>query len=393
MRSLFLVFMGVSLSLPTVAQIEIDGRLDIETSLYEREGQFNGQDYQHNFSVALEPNIYWGAGDNSVIFTPYFRLDEHDSERSHADIRELLFTHVSGDWEYRAGIGKVFWGVTEFNQLVDIINQTDVVDSFDGEQKLGQTMLVASRVTDYGIVDAYVLPSFRERTFAGEDGRLRPSLAIATDNAQYQSSRNKKHIDLALRWSHSLDVYDIGVHAFKGTDREPLLRPIQQNGDTVLQPYYQQATQLGVDIQATIDSWLVKLESIAKFTDTDDFIAVQGGVEYSFYGVGGSLADLGVLVEYGWDERGKSATSISQNDLYLGARLALNNTNDTAILFGGSIDNDYQTKTYFLEASQRLNDYWSIAVDALIIDATDTQDPTAALGDDDRMQITLERFF
>ena len=393
MRSLFLVFIGVSLSLPTVAQIEIDGRLDIEASLYEREGQFNGQDYQHNFSVALEPNIYWGAGDNSVIFTPYFRLDEHDSERSHTDIRELLFTHVSGDWEYRAGIGKVFWGVTEFNQLVDIINQTDVVDSFDGEQKLGQTMLVASRVTDYGIVDAYVLPSFRERIFAGEDGRLRPSLTIATDNAQYQSSRNKQHIDLALRWSHSLDVYDIGVHAFKGTDREPLLIPIQQNGNTVLQPYYQQATQLGVDIQATIDSWLVKLESIAKFTDTDDFIAVQGGVEYSFYGVGGSLADLGVLVEYGWDERGKSATSISQNDLYLGARLAFNNTNDTAILFGGSIDNDYQTKTYFLEASQRLNDYLSIAVDALIIDATDTQDPAAALGDDDRMQITLERFF
>jgi len=196
-----------------------------------------------------------------------------------------------------------------------------------------------------------------------------------------------------LRWSHSIDVYDIGLHAFHGTDREPLLQAVQNNGETILQPYYQQATQVGVDLQATIDSWLLKLESIAKFTDADDFIAAQAGFEYSFYGIGGSIADLGVLLEYGWDERGKEASSIAQNDIYIGGRLALNNTQDTAILFGASYDNDYQTKTFLVEASQRLNDYWSAALDATIIDAGNKNDPAAALGDDDRLQLTLERYF
>ena len=388
-----LPLLAASISLPALSQVDIDGRVDIETSFYFDEGQYSGQDYQHNISFALEPNLYWDWGNNSLIFTPFLRVDEHDNERTHGDIRELLLTHVSGDWEYRAGLSKVFWGVTEFNHLVDVINQTDAVDAFDGEQKLGQPMLAASKVTDLGIFDAYILPGFRERTFAGEEGRLRSGLVVDTDDAQYEDDAKDSHIDFALRWSHSIDVYDIGIHAFNGTDREPLLQAVEKNDETVLQPFYQQAAQIGVDVQATIDSWLLKLESIAKFTDADDFIAAQAGFEYTFYGIGGSLADLGVLLEYGWDERGDDATTSAQNDIFVGGRVALNNTSDTAILLGSSIDNDYQTKTYIVEASQRLNDYWTVALDALIIDASDEQDFAAALEDDDRLQLTLERYF
>ena len=41
------------------------------------------------------------------------------------------------DWSLSIGLGKVFWGVTEFNHLVDVINQTDLVEGIDGEAKLG----------------------------------------------------------------------------------------------------------------------------------------------------------------------------------------------------------------------------------------------------------------
>ena len=78
----------------------------------------------------------------------------------------------------RVGIRKEFWGVTEFQHLVDVINQTDGVEDFDGEDKLGQQMVNLSLVNDWGIVDLFLLPGFRERTYAGEEGRLRGPLVV-----------------------------------------------------------------------------------------------------------------------------------------------------------------------------------------------------------------------
>lgn len=394
---LLTLLMSASLSSLTWAETNFDasGKLDIEVSAFSEEGQFPTQDYQHNLSLALEPEFYWdwNNADDSLSFVPFLRYDEQDDERSHADIRELLWTHVSGDWEFRTGIGKVFWGVTEFNHLVDIINQSDVVDSFDGEEKLGQTMIAASKVTDIGIFDAYLLPTFREQTFAGKNGRLRPGIEIDHNNATYESADKDQHLDIALRWSHSIDVYDFGVYAFKGTDRSPQFNPVTINGTNYLRPHYQQITQYGVDAQATIDSWLLKLEAIAKSSNSDDYTATQAGFEYTFYGIADTIADMGVLVEYGWDERGKNASSIAQNDIYLGSRITLNNTNDTAILVGGSYDVDYQTKSLLVEASQRINDYWTVSLNAAVFIAEDTQDNAASFNNDDRIQLTLERYF
>ncbi len=78
--------------------------------------------------------------------------------------------------ETRVGVRRVFWGVTEFQHLVDIINQSDSVEDIDNEDKLGQPMINLSLVKDWGIVDFFVLPYFRERTFAGAEGR--PGLAF-----------------------------------------------------------------------------------------------------------------------------------------------------------------------------------------------------------------------
>ena len=93
-----------------------------------------------------------------------------DSERTHFDIRELFGLWVFERWELGVGIRKVFWGVTESQHLVDIINQTDLVDSIDGEEKLGQPMVNVSIPHEWGTVDLFILPYFRERTFPGRDG-------------------------------------------------------------------------------------------------------------------------------------------------------------------------------------------------------------------------------
>jgi hypothetical protein len=43
-------------------------------------------------------------------------------------VRELNWIHQAETWSLLAGVGKVFGSVTESRHLVDIINQTDLVE-------------------------------------------------------------------------------------------------------------------------------------------------------------------------------------------------------------------------------------------------------------------------
>ena len=83
-----------------------------------------------------------------------------------------------------------------------IWNQPDAVADIDGEDKLGQPMVNLEMQCDLGLVGVYLLPYFRERSFAGADGCLRTPLPVDTDAAEYKSSDEVNHIDLALRYSH-----------------------------------------------------------------------------------------------------------------------------------------------------------------------------------------------
>ena len=87
-------------------------------------------------SLALKPELYysWAKGNQSALFVPFFRLDQYDSRRTHFDIRELFWLYYSRTIELRIGFQQIFWGVTESQHLVDVINQTDFVEDIDGEQ-------------------------------------------------------------------------------------------------------------------------------------------------------------------------------------------------------------------------------------------------------------------
>ncbi len=118
--------------------VAIDGQVFISGPLYYRQRR-------DNVSLAIQPEFYhgWLSG-SSFTFIPFARLDSADTERTHFDIRELNYLWLTDNWELRFGIRKVFWGVTETQHLVDIINQTDLVEHIDGEDKLGQPMIQLS---------------------------------------------------------------------------------------------------------------------------------------------------------------------------------------------------------------------------------------------------------
>ncbi|NVJ56382.1 MAG: hypothetical protein HWE19_08525 [Vibrionaceae bacterium] len=367
--------------------VELSGQFNVEHRQFFSDG-LQGQDKGQS-SLVLQPELFWEVGEQSQFtFTPFYRLDSLDDERSHGDIREALYLTYWDDYELRAGIGKVFWGVTESAHLVDVVNQTDAIEAVDGEDKLGQPMLHLTSIKEWGTLDAMVLPYFRERTFAGSDGRLRPTMAVSED-ALYESSREQNHLDFAARYSKMLGDWDVGVSYFQGTGRDPYYR--FNSGE--LKPYYAQAKQLGLDVQGIVGDWLWKLESIYR-DSLHHHTGVVTGFEYTIVGALGSVWDVGLIAEYLYDSRGNNAQTIGQNDLFLGTRLALNDADSTEILFGVTQDLDhsdvYNAK---LEASSRLTNHLSWRIDGWLFE-NDTPDDLLYFGrKDDFIEVSLEYYF
>lgn len=335
-----------------------------------------------NTSIAFLPEyrIEWDKGYQSLTFTPFVRLDSQDSERSHVDIRELVWIKAEKSWEMRVGISKVFWGVAESQHLVDIINQTDLVENFDREDKLGQPMLNVSLIRNWGIVDLFILPGFRERTFPGNSGRLRTLPRVDSSQAVYESSREEKHIDYAVRWSDTLGDWDIGLSHFYGTSRDPALSPGVDNADNpVLIPRYDLINQTGVDIQATLESWLWKLEAIHRSGQGERYYATTAGLEYSFYGIFESNTDLGIVSEYLYDDRGETAPTPFQNDVLIGLRFALNDTQSSDALIGAIIDLDNDSVLYSVEASRRLGESWKLNLEIRTFQSVPVKDDYVSL--------------
>lgn len=377
------------------AQAEWSGYLAAEGRLF-KDSPADPRQAGDGLSLSFQPEYYtdWEDGRQSFTFVPFIRIDGNDEERGHADIRELTWVKAAETWEWRIGLRKLFWGVTESRHLVDIINQTDLVESPDGEEKLGQPMFNLALIRDWGTVDLFLMPWFRERTFPGVDGRLRPGPVVDTDRAEYASDEGDEHIDVALRWSHYIDNWDLALSHFAGTSREPTFRlGADGAGRPVLIPRYALIRQTGLEVQGTFDSWLWKLEAISRDTEHGRYSAMAGGFEYTFVGVMESDADLGVIGEYLWDDRGDGADTPFADDLFLGARLTLNDVDSSELLAGVIQDLSGAGRAFSVEASRRFGDRWKLNLEARFYEGDARTDPLSGLERDDYLQAEIAYYF
>lgn len=373
-------------------RLQTDTTLGLDWRWFAKRG-LQGQS-RSAFSGSALVEWYWQSEDerSSWTISPYLRWDQRDSERNLVDLRQAYWLSVGDGWEFKAGVDKIFWGVTESIHLVDIINQTDWVDAVDGESKLGQPLLQLNLSGDWGNLQSFVLPYFRERTLSGEQGRLRLPLPVLADDAVYQSSREQRHVDLALRYSQQIDQMDLALSYFTGTNRDPRFRPVGQ-GNAVM-PYYEQMQQWGLEGQWIIDSWIWKLEAIRRSSDIESFTSAVAGFEYSSVGVFDSAVDLGWLLEYQYDNRGQFAPVPGQRDLFAGVRVALNDEAGSELLFG--IAQDLQnggTRSGMLEASMRFSNNLRLRLDAWFFQTMSLQQPTWWFRQDDYIQLGVDYYF
>ncbi len=155
-------------SVPGHLHAQVFGMVGAEVRLFPSSPLLAGQS-RHSGSLVFRPEFRhdWARGRQSVVFEGFLRLDAADEQRSKVDIRELTYQQAWTAFELTVGIGRVFWGVTESQHLVDIVNQTDLVENIDREEKLGQPMVNVALVQNWGTVGLFVLPGFREQTFPG----------------------------------------------------------------------------------------------------------------------------------------------------------------------------------------------------------------------------------
>ncbi len=398
MRSLVLVCCAV-LAAGAAARadsFDLSGFVAGEVRIYPAEPKYPAQhDHTLSPSVALQPELRWTIDDdNTLTFIPFGRVDADDDERTHWDIREANWLYNAGDWDLRVGLGKVFWGVAESRHLVDVINQTDLVESLDEEDKLGQPMVNLNVITGFGTWNAFVLPYFRERTYAGPEGRPGFPLPVAEDPAVFESDDEERHVDFALRWQERVGAFDIGLSHFHGTGREPRLVLTVTPGGPVLVPHYDLIDQTGLDVQATLESWLLKLEAIVRSGQGDTFFASTAGFEYTIYQVFESNADLGLIAEHHYDGRdGFAPFTIFDNDLMMGARLGLNDIDDTSFLGGVIVDLENRTTLSTVEFATRLADGWKLEVEGRFFPYVDDGAFETSFERDHTFEVRLLRYF
>ncbi len=390
----WLVLGGLWLASAGVAA-EFSGNVALETQVFTESAQFDDQ-FDDNVTMSFEPKLEgdWNDGDDLWSFELYLRADDKDAGREHADIREAMWLHVDGDNEWRIGLNTMFWGVVESKHLVDVINQIDQVEGIDGEEKLGQPMIHLKRYQDWGVLDFLVLPGFRERTFQQREGRLRAPLVVDTDQAEYESSDEDRHVDYALRFSQTWGDLDFGLSWFDGTSRDPLLQPgFDGDGNPVLTPFYEQMRQLGLDSQLIFADWIWRLEYVRREADSNDFDAWTAGFEYTFYGIAESDTDLGLLVEYSHDSRPVDEADALNDDVFVGSRFAFNDEQSSEILAGFFIDADSRGRSFRVEGNRRFGDSWKGRLELQTFSNIDDDDLLAALEKDDYLLLEMAYYF
>jgi len=390
---------------PLTGHVSVEGRFFPETALRD-----NLQ--TANLSIAIESEFYRDLDNarQAITIVPFFRWDQQDSNRSHWDFRELTWQYFSDSWEISIGARKIFWGVTESKHLVDVVNQIDLLESFEGEEKLGQPMVSVSTSHSWGLLETFALIGFRERNYVGQDRR--PSIPFPLDSENSIVEGGK--LNLAVRWSHTRGPLDLAVSHFHGTAREPRFfvgnRPLRiaaltlvSDNEPVLTdltqlstvvPAYENIDQAGLEVQLTASGWLLKMEAINRWGQGPRFAAVTAGIEYALSNLRSTGIELGILAEYSYDERGLEALTPIEDDVFVGARLSLNDVQATQFLAGAIVDRLSGASLFSVDASRRLGERSSLNIQMRAFAGISSADMFLyGLRKDDYVQAALRVYF
>jgi hypothetical protein len=170
--------------------------------------------------------------------------------------------------------------------------------------------------------------------------------------------------------------------------------PTFDGQEPVLAPFYDLIHQTGADAQMVYGEWLWKLELFRREGHGETFFAGTGGFEYTLFGVLDTPADIGLIAEYIYDGRSEVAPPQPfKNDVVLGLRLALNDTQSTDMLFAYVQDLDESSRFLNLEASRRIGNSLKLGLEGRFFVDVARSNPLYGARNDDYVQLLLSWYF
>lgn len=389
------IFLAAS---PARAQVAVSGAVSGEIRAFPQPPGVAGQDLssaQPTLTSEVNVEIEGLPKGFEASINPYARYDAIDSGRSVFDLHELNVSGGGRRWHIKAGYDVQFWGVMEFVNPVNILNQTDITEDVFTKRKLGQPMVDYTLLGAFGTIDFYALTGFEPMQFPESPGRLRPSVPIRQDNVTYGSGNGRSQVEGAVRYFRNIRNVYLGVSHFYGYQREPEMVVGLDNGTApFLTPSYNLEHQTGLELQVTFGNMIVKSEDVVRFEPHTDrrSEAISVGGEYDLGAMMNARRTFTVFGEYYYDSREQSLIIPFRNDVFAGLRIGLNDRRSSEFRVWGNYDLTGRSGTAVVfDANARISDRVKAALAYRGI--VTGQQAFSSISQDSHVVLKLEVFF
>ena len=360
-----LIFLSIGLSSMLLAEgFDYKGNIGIESSYAEHD--IAGKRDTQN-ALRLELELKQKTQNGQFVFNGKAIVDNDDEERRYFDATDLYYKHEFENSDLLIGRNTRFWGAMEFYNHTDNFNMKDWRDNpFDYDAKLGANNIAYTQYFDNS--EFSVIAKVDERGQKVQDQKSVNNFLPPTYSDKLETQKSKDRPTVYLKYSGSGEDTQIDYSLIyqNGYDEQRYLAPTAQG--QLRQHAYLVDKVMGY---ATLVSGSTIYKTELAYTKSDedkvsDYAQLSAGVEHTLYGVWGK-SDLGLLGEYykyeardddklGAEEFG----NLFQNDIALGLRLSVNDSADSDVLVGVSLDQDNQEKLMFAEYNTRLAEKYKL---------------------------------
>jgi len=379
--------------------LDFQGFIGTEYRIFDNENSI-----KRDSSKAIEANIELKhrQSEYSYATTADFLKDYSEDSRTYARINEFYFTKHFENSDFSLGRRVYFMGALEVLNPVDIVSRQNFGrDPLDDRYRIGSYMALYEH---YGEDMQITLMGYATQRADEFGDSLSPYNVFGVElNKKIESQNSNNYPSVMLKVQGTLDIdyaldYAFGVS--RGYDNQ---RTFTEN----LKQKQWLSTSAFTYNTLAYENTLYKLEARIADVDEnsdanmDDYIYWGAGVEYTLAAVYESI-DVGILTEYyNWirlDNKYSSADSmmiLMQNDVFLGLRVAINNTSSTEFVGGVIFDvDDTREQNYYLQAKGRIFDTLMLDIDFRhMIPSRDRVTMLSLIGEHTRATINIRYYF
>lgn len=365
-RSAALLFAVLLLSQHAAAQ-KLRGHLGVEARYFPEDPLFEEQSAASTLPSVLG-SLDWSADltrDIRFDLSAFMRAASHTENDVTGDIREAVIRSRIKAVDFKLGVLQENWSVLEAWNPVDLLNQRDMVEDFQGEVKLGQPGVSATTFWQDLVISAWILPYTRERRIAEGEDRLR-TLPAPIHDSIFEDGQSDS--SFALRAQYRLGDFDVALSQFQGHTREPIYQPVLQQWNLVgFDELYEEVSQTGLELQYVAGDTVLKAEVINQTGGADSFVGSGIGSETTFNQIRGGFASMTAYVEAYYDTRNELAPLTPfQRDVFVGIRYNTNNVHDALVDVRYTHDVEFHSDLIDIRASRRLGDAQTLSAQLLI---------------------------